>query len=51
MPPLDDFLCWTPLSEFIRSRRRQRLRLDNERILISDLVDRIFLAHKELLES
>jgi len=51
MSLLDDVLCWTPLAEFIRSRRRQRQRLDNERIIISDLLSRILLAHKEILES
>ncbi len=51
MSLLDDVLCWTPLAEFIRSRRRQRQRFDNERILISDLLNHILLIHKDILES
>jgi len=51
MSLLDDVLCWTPLAEFIRNRRRQRQRLTHERILISDLLNRILLVHKDILES
>jgi hypothetical protein len=51
MPQFDDVLCWTPLAEFIRSRRRLRQRLNYERSLISDLLNRILLAHKETLDS
>lgn len=51
MSLLDDVLCWTPLAEYIRNRRRQRQRFDNERLMISDLLNRILLVHKEILES
>ena len=51
MPRLNDVLCWTPLAELIRSHRRKRQSFDTEKGIISDLLNGILLAHKDILES